>query len=155
MEPGVVSRSPFATNPPTQPTQMLTRTRTAFASAAHAAGNARSSNPSVNTKRRIPDNFFRDVDISHPSDFSVGFVVLFHHLQEGVIKSASRFGAAVSDRRNSPPDSGGVARRATGWLSSKAANIKSRSPPPPTPSSTEEGSIVMTDSHEPGAQHCE
>src|SRR5579862_3735496 len=32
MEPGTVSSPPFATRPPTQPTQMLTRTRTTFVS---------------------------------------------------------------------------------------------------------------------------
>src|SRR5271157_3881915 len=41
---------------------------------------------------------------------------------------------------NSPPDSGGVARRAPGWLFLGAQNTKAQSAPPPTPSSTEGGS---------------
>lgn len=53
---------------------------------------------------------------------------------------------------SSPPDSepalslskGGVARRAPGWLFPEAPKIKSLSPPPPTPSSTEEGSIFVS-----------
>ena len=48
-----------------------------------------------------------------------------------------------TDPSNSPPDSGGVARPATGWLPSEAENINSQSAPPPTPSSTEEGSSVV------------
>ena len=44
---------------------------------------------------------------------------------------------------NSPPELGGVSvSRRTGWLSPEAASIKSQSAPPPTPSSTEEGSCV-------------
>ena len=45
---------------------------------------------------------------------------------------------------NSPPDPGGVARPAPGWLPPEAENLKSQSAPPPTPSSTEEGSIFIS-----------
>ena len=51
----------------------------------------------------------------------------------------TRFRAGPS---NSPPDPGGVARPAPGWL--PAENTKSQSAPPPTPSSLEEGSTVVS-----------
>src|SRR5271157_5391021 len=54
-------------------------------------------------------------------------------------------GSAACCRENSSlPDLGGVARRAPGWLSPEAECLKSQSAPPPTPSSTEEGSILMS-----------
>ena len=43
---------------------------------------------------------------------------------------------------NSPPDSGGVARPAPGWLPPETTNIKSQSAPPPTPSSSEGCTVV-------------
>jgi type 2 lantibiotic biosynthesis protein LanM len=69
-----------------------------------------------------------------------------------------------TDFGNSPPDSepalslskGGVARPAPGWLSPRAENIKSQSAPPPTSSSTEEGSIfVLAPTPAPSRQHYE
>ena len=61
----------------------------------------------------------------------------------------SRFRTA---HENSPPDSGGVARLAPGWLPPETANIKSPSAPPPSPSSSEGCTVVPAPPPSPSRQ---